>query len=384
MTRAQFLRRAFRLQTRFCSGIPQFHPDQPDTLPVKVEGNTLVVVGNCMPDEAREALALANRLCCPLLTDITSGLRKGSLELPSEFSLPKPDTILHIGGRVVSKSWLQWTGSLQESNTKFIHLTPSGQTFNPNRLSQTKIQTPIMNLNSKVEGDLTSEEFRNAWQDAAHRRSLTIKRELVETQELTEPAIAYHLLQETPPTHGLFVGNSMPIRDMDWYSANRDHANIVDDIRWIDANRGASGIDGLMATASGFASGLQRPVSIVLGDLSALHDLNSLALIANSPWPVFVIIINNQGGHIFDLLPIRKSQHFEQYFATPHSYQFEHAAKMFGLPYHRCCTMGEFVEGYRKSSASQHSVVLELVTDRKKNMETRQRLKEEILKCSLS
>ena len=94
-------------------------------------------------------------------------------------------------------------------------------------------------------------------------------------------------------------------------------------------------IDGLIATAAGYAIGLKQTSTVVLGDLSALHDLNSLSLVANAPFPIVVVIINNQGGHIFDQLPIRRSQHFEQYFATPHGFHFEHAANMFDLPYNQ-------------------------------------------------
>jgi 2-succinyl-5-enolpyruvyl-6-hydroxy-3-cyclohexene-1-carboxylate synthase len=107
-----------------------------------------------------------------------------------------------------------------------------------------------------------------------------------------------------------------------------------------------------------------------------------LSLVAKSPQPLIVLILNNQGGHIFDLLPIRESKHFEQFFATPHEYQFEHAAKMFGIDYCRITEMDDFAESYQNACSQNRSIVLELMTDRHYNMEVRDQIRGEIQKCS--
>lgn len=350
--------------------------DDSSTL-VETSGETLIALGSCNPAEAKEALQLAEKLGCPILTDITRGLRSGSFELPTDFSLPRPDTVLHLGGRITSKSWHQWTNQLRDSGTQFIHLTPTGRVVNPNRLSQQMHRTSLENLTEKVSGQPASDSFRRAWQQAARTRSQAVNRMLSGSDQLSEPAIANFLCQNCPESGPLFVGNSMAIRDMDWYGT-RDS----DQPRPTFANRGASGIDGLIATATGVAIGTGQPATIVLGDLSALHDLNSLALVAGSPVPLIVVVINNQSGHIFDHLPVRKSEHFEQYFATPHSFQFEHAAKMFGLPYRRTTTMLDLREAYLAATAGHQSIVLEVPTDRKVNTEIRQLVREEIQQCS--
>lgn len=352
--------------------------DEAESLTVEVKGNVLIALGACNPTEAQRALELSQQLNCPLLSDVTSGVSGGSFELPTEFTLPQPDTILHLGGRIVSKSWLKWTQSLPSDSVDFIHVTPTGQTINPNQLPQTKHRTSLTDLKLKMARPV-SESFRGAWQSADDLRRQAVDRWLATATALSEPAVAYSISQHCPSDTGLLVGNSTPIRDMDWYGQTEPGQ-----VRCISANRGASGIDGLLATATGYAAGLRKTTTVLLGDLSALHDLNSLALVANSPWPVIVIIINNRGGHIFDLLPIRKSQHFEQFFNTPHSFQFEQAAKMFGIDYRHITQMSDFVDTYSSAISSDCSLVLELATDRQQNIEVRQQISEEIRKCSPS
>lgn len=72
------------------------------------------------------------------------------------------------------------------------------------------------------------------------------------------------------------------------------------------ANRGASGIDGVLSTAAGFAAGMGRPCSLLIGDLSFLHDINGLNMLRGGEArpPLTVVLINNAGGGIFSFLPI--------------------------------------------------------------------------------
>ena len=358
-------------RSRFGLGSTESNPN------VSVRGNVLIALGNCKPLEAQQTWELSQHLKCPILSDVTSGLRTGSFELPTEFLLPKPDTILHIGDRIVSKSWHQWTASLRDASVDFIHLTSTGQTINPNHLPVSQHHTTLIELSSQVTGSNTSASFLTAWTSAAVQRSNIVDKHLAAAKKLSEPAVAYFVSKQCPTSHGLFVGNSTPIRDMDWFGEG-----LPGKARLVEANRGASGIDGLLATATGYAAGLQKPTTVVVGDLSALHDLNSLALVAKSTVPLIVMIINNHAGHIFDLLPIRQSSHFEQFFATPHDFQFEHAAKMFGLDYRRATEMDHLIKFYKEGLSGGRSVVLEVMTDRNHNIEVRKQIKEEIAKCS--
>ncbi len=96
----------------------------------------------------------------------------------------------------------------------------------------------------------------------------------------------------------------------------------------VSANRGASGIDGVLSTAAGFAAGLARPATLLLGDLSFLHDVNGLALLRSSEMapPLVVVLINNRGGGIFSFLPVAGAvghEAFERLWGTPQNIDLE-------------------------------------------------------------
>ena len=154
----------------------------------------------------------------------------------------------------------------------------------------------------------------------------------------------------------------MPIRDMDSFAFSQKPGIKV------TANRGASGIDGLLASALGFAQGLQTSTTLLLGDLSLFHDLNSLALLAKSPIPLVIVLINNKGGGIFHFLAISKHQDiFEPYFTTPHDLNFSVLAQAFGIPSQRIEHLESFQSAYQEALQSGRSVLLEVQTNREHN-----------------
>lgn len=191
-----------------------------------------------------------------------------------------------------------------------------------------------------------------------------------------ELAVLLGQLVHDYPKDALFLGNSMPIRYFDMYSGFLPPSTRV------VANRGASGIDGNIATAAGYAKTSGVHVTAVIGDLAALHDLNSLALLKQGGVRVTLIVINNNGGGIFHFLPIAEyGDMFEKYFATPHGMRFDDAARMFGLPYARPTTCDDFVEAYNKARASGASSIIEVATDREQNVKLHRRITDAVVKA---
>lgn len=111
----------------------------------------------------------------------------------------------------------------------------------------------------------------------------------------TEAGIARRLALHWPADWGLLAGNSLPLRLLDQWAPGLECDLLV------AANRGLSGIDGLLATAIGLQAGLGRPAAALLGDLSLLHDLGSLTLLARRRAPLLVLALNNDGGGLFRL-----------------------------------------------------------------------------------
>ncbi len=149
----------------------------------------------------------------------------------------------------------------------------------------------------------------------------------------------------------------MPVRDLDsFFPAGKKPVRFL-------ANRGASGIDGTLATAAGSQLGSLKKTTVLIGDLALLHDLNSLSLAARQK--LVVVALNNDGGGIFSYLPIaRHPDVFEKFFGTPHGFGFEHAAAMFALTYVRTDSMQKFEDAYTRALTAQDAVLIEVPTNR--------------------
>ncbi len=197
----------------------------------------------------------------------------------------------------------------------------------------------------------------------ARRRAARWPRRSTGPSELSEPFVARAVARMMPDGEPLVLAASMPVRDVDFYApADRMAVRIV-------ANRGASGIDGTVATAAGAARADGDGATLLTGDLALLHDLNSLALLRGGP-RVVVVVLNNDGGGIFSFLPV--AQHaeagaFEAMFGTPHGLRFEAAAAMFGLDYAAPETPGAFRDAYRAALARPTSSLIEVRTERAAN-----------------
>lgn len=327
-------------------------------------GNTLVLAAGCRPEEARAAQNLAARLECPFLADVTSGLRGPAMDLALIApDAPPADTVIHVGGRVVSKRWWQWLDRYPPKT--FLQLRRCGPPIDPIRRVTQFLEGSLDRLSEAVVIQRrSSDAFHRDWRERSHRARLIANQVLDANENLNEPGLARHVARLLPSEHGLFLGNSMPIRDMDTFGDWPEDRSVP-----VGANRGASGIDGLLGSALGMAIGLDRPVTAIVGDLSLLHDVNSLAQIANHRPPVIVIVVNNDGGGIFHFLPIvHRTDHFEQYFATPHGLNLQHAAQLFRLDYHCPSTWFDFERSYRESCERQQPALIEVRTDRRENL----------------
>ena len=181
------------------------------------------------------------------------------------------------------------------------------------------------------------------------------------------------VVDAVPRGGALFVSNSMPVRDLDAFGGARSKP-----LR-IFANRGASGIDGIVSTAAGIAAAKAPcpedrgrrdgpPVVAVLGDLAFFHDANGLFVVGRDRLNVLFVVINNDGGGIFHMLPIRKYEpEFTRYFATPHGLDFRHLAALHGIAYRRVDGAHDLRKALARSVIEPGPGILEIRTDRGEN-----------------
>jgi len=149
----------------------------------------------------------------------------------------------------------------------------------------------------------------------------------------------------------------------------------------IYTNRGASGIDGLIATATGVAASSRLATTLLLGDTSFLYDLNSLALLKQLNKPFVIIVINNDGGAIFNLLPV-PAQHKCDFYQLPHGLTFAEICKQFSIDYYQPKNIDEYENNYQ-ISIKKHLSLIEICVKNEQTSLQLQQLKEHIQNATL-
>ncbi|MRG96049.1 2-succinyl-5-enolpyruvyl-6-hydroxy-3-cyclohexene-1-carboxylic-acid synthase [Polyangium spumosum] len=175
---------------------------------------------------------------------------------------------------------------------------------------------------------------------------------------LTEAAVARAVVAGSPAGALLSVGNSLPVRDVDLWAPPRSRP------LGVLHQRGASGIDGLVASAAGAASVSGGPVVLLLGDTSVLHDLTSLALARRAEVPLVVVVVQNQGGRIFERLPIARTvdaDRFDKFFTMHEPVDLAHAAAAFGVRFARIDDERAFVRAFAEAAQTPGATLIEAV-----------------------
>jgi 2-succinyl-5-enolpyruvyl-6-hydroxy-3-cyclohexene-1-carboxylate synthase len=346
----------------------------------------LLVIGRLSRLQSyRHILELIQTLNWPVIVDITSGLRASIPEhlkinycdhllLSESFQQDlKPDFVLHLGGPLTSKRYANFINTL--ALEKYVQVENNPYRQDPQNVVTERFECDLdefcRQLTAVVESGKNQTRVMRLKQYDNHAVQI-VKTFVAAQSAVSEIAVAYLISRHIPSAHGLFLANSMPIRDMDMYASFQ--SNPV----YIAANRGASGIDGNLASACGYAAGLNQPVTLVIGDLALLHDLNSLELIRKLKVPVLIVIVNNHGGGIFSFLPIANfPQVFEPYFATPHDLSFKPAAEMFKIDYYKPASNEQFRLIYQECLENKKSAIIEIITSREINLEVHQKLQKE-------
>ena len=336
----------------------------------------IIVCGSIVDDVFPEAVTrLADTLKFPIIADPLSQLRSGKHSLENIVEsydtflrnddakvFLKPDVVLRFGAMPTSKAL---TIFLKENGSAEQYVIDGGGGWrDPASLSTNMVfcnetlfcEKLITYINEKSTSD-----FLTDWKKVNQltKDQMTSLRDIT---ELSEGRLFYQLAEMLPEGATLFVGNSMPIRDLDsFFLTNNKSIKVM-------ANRGANGIDGTVSTALGAALNSES-LYLVLGDLTFFHDLNGLIAAKLYNININIILVNNNGGGIFSFLP--QSEHpnnFELLFGTPLGIEFEHAVKMFNGNFTKIKDWDHLGSEMMKAVSSTGINVYELVTNREMNL----------------
>ncbi len=331
----------------------------------------LLILGQLDSADHEHVEQIVERLQWPVLPDVTSNFRlRGAAPLLAHHALHgaerlvgDAEAVIHLGGPITTRRLLD---AVARFRGELIRVSPADGSLDPNRNVTLRIAVAVPEFRRLIEQTPhTSPDVE--WIARAKRADDQVSAILSDAfrpgDPASEPAVARAVSAAGGGSSIAFLGNSMPIRDMDLFGCARPEGP------WVEANRGASGIDGNIATAAGIARATEQPVTAVIGDLAALHDLNSLALVRDLKSPFVLVVVNNDGGGIFSLLPIAKhTEHFERFFGTPHGLQFEHAAAMYGLAHYLPRTNGEFSASLATAIGANGPSLIEVRTNREENV----------------
>jgi 2-succinyl-5-enolpyruvyl-6-hydroxy-3-cyclohexene-1-carboxylate synthase len=312
-------------------------------------------------------VAAASMAGWPVLAEPNGNARYGDhalsahhflLGVPEFVERHRPEVVVTLGKPGLSRPLLSFLRRAEEH----VVVTPSLSRWPDPVRSATQVaqeaEIPV------VSGD---DAWLKGWRTADLVARNAVDAVLDESAEVSEPRLARDLASAMPGGSLLLAAASMPIRDLDQTMHPRRGVRIL-------ANRGASGIDGLVSTAVGAALMHGNRAYALLGDLAFLHDQNGLVIGPQDHRPdLALVVVNNAGGGIFSLLPQAAfADPFERVFGTPHGVDIASVAAAHGVPYARL----ESMDGLSKALAGEGLRIVEARTDRAANAALHARMRD--------
>jgi 2-succinyl-5-enolpyruvyl-6-hydroxy-3-cyclohexene-1-carboxylate synthase len=346
-------------------------------------------------DFCEQVARFSNIACWPVIADPVSQLRFGphteKIPLLSTGDLllrglcfgkcMVPGCIVHIGATLTGKSARTW--ALEHSECRHILLDEQQRWNDPDHLVSDLLSYDPTQLLHQLSEALENDDFIrkerlwfDTWRRAEQIAKRTLSKEFEQNSRLLEPAIGECLVACLPEKCDLFLASSMPIRNIDSFAPLSTKS-----VR-VFSNRGTNGIDGVISSALGVAADNgfrknRRQTVLLTGDLTFLHDIGGLLAARRNQLDLIIIVINNDGGGIFSLLPVSqysREANFESFFTTPHGLSFHSAAELYGLDYQRVDSLSSFKSSLQESSHNSCTRVIELCVDRSESVAFQKKL----------
>jgi len=281
------------------------------------------------PDLPRAVAALAAALGAPVVAEAASNLRGPALaarlvDAPDALARSAafaaahaPDAVVRLGLAPTSKALAAWLAGLDRA-AQIVLAADDGWTDPAGVVTHVLRGAPAeacLALAAAVEGRAEAER---AWPERWRRAGAAARAAVAAAvEEATAPFGAHAVLalaRALPEPSVLYAGNSLAIRDLDWFwPASAPAVRVL-------ANRGANGIDGFVSCVLGAAAAEPAvPVVGLCGDLTFYHDLNGLLAVRRHGVRAVFVVLDDDGGGIFDFLPVARQPAalYETFFATP-------------------------------------------------------------------
>jgi 2-succinyl-5-enolpyruvyl-6-hydroxy-3-cyclohexene-1-carboxylate synthase len=332
----------------------------------------VVIAGRMTAQEGQLLAQWAVRLGWPLIGDVLSQtgqpLPCADLWLGQSAAkkiLAQAQIVLQFGSSLTGKRLLQWQAECQPQEYWLVDNLPGRR--DPANHRGRRIISPVnawLEKHPTHHGTPWASELTVCSKNAQAHVTASLD------QQFSEAAVAHQLVELLPENGQLFVGNSLIVR-------------LIDALCQLPAgypvysNRGASGIDGLLSTAAGVQRATAKSTLAIIGDLSALYDLNALALLRPSSAAMVLLVVNNNGGQIFSLLPTPEADR-QRFYCMPQNINFEHAAAMFGLDYARPDNWLQLQQRVAQCWLHAGVTVIEIVVSPSQGAETLQQLVQQV------
>jgi 2-succinyl-5-enolpyruvyl-6-hydroxy-3-cyclohexene-1-carboxylate synthase len=328
-----------------------------------------IVCGPAAENVAEPVARLAAASGWPVLAEPTSGLRCGEHE--RSHVVAHYDVLLRVE-RFAESHALEMVvrvGDMPTSKplralaaaSRQVVLDPHAAWHEPTRTAELILQGSAASacdaLAAAIElrGGAGDGSWLSSWRDA----DALVPPALAAADDPFEPKVAAGL---EPALHDgalLWVSSSMPVRDVEaYFPQSRKRIRVL-------ANRGANGIDGVVASAAGAARATGAPTLLLIGEVALLHDLGGLMAAQRAGVPLTVVCLNNGGGGIFDFLPVAEHANpalYEQHVATPSGVDLAAVAALAEMPFRSATTVAEV------QTAVSSPGLVEVRTDRAENV----------------
>jgi 2-succinyl-5-enolpyruvyl-6-hydroxy-3-cyclohexene-1-carboxylate synthase len=350
----------------------------------------------------------------PLLADPMSGARRGDTAIAHYDALLRepdfarehvPEIVIRVGDLPVSKPLRAWLAGLEE--VPQIALDPEGAWQDPASVLADSIPaepaaalhalSSMLDASAERSGPALAgpstqsaggvdPDWLASWRSADERAAEAILG-VIAASGLSEPVVAAELGVLLPEQATLFVASSMPVRDIEtFWPVRPDPPRVL-------CNRGANGIDGTVSSAFGAAAAGPGPVVLLIGDVALAHDLGGLLAAKRLSHKLTIVLLNNDGGGIFDFLPIADTptaraaepvsadgsgpgdeDTYTRHISTPTGLDFAQVAALYGLRHETVADVASFRAALERALSDPCTSMIEVRTERPANVALHRRV----------